>query len=461
MNWNKAAKWLRLLVLIGLLAWVTIESYLHQVLGGGKAPSVHALCPFGALESLYTLLFMGSFIQKIYSGTVVLLVLTIIIAILFRRSFCGLLCPFGALQEVFARFGKKVFKKRFIVPLKIDRPLRYLKYAVLLLTVGMAWYYGTLWMAPYDPYSAYSHITTISGSIEEDPLALAGFILLAITILGSFLYDRFFCKYLCPVGAFYGIIGKISPTKIERNEKLCINCNLCNKACPVNINVAKASKVTDMECINCNECVLACPRKGALEVKSIKRTLHPAAMLLIVAGLFFGTVFIAQVTGNYQIIPSALKEGEIVSITEVKGYYTIEETALATGLSIREVYEKLAIPEHISKNIKLKEISEEAPEYNFDEAKEKASEAENTTEQAQSPTAPESSVSSAGIEKIDTGIVKGPMTIRQAAEALKMEDAEFYKLFKIPNDIPAQTQMKGIVNISPGYDFEKVKESLK
>ena len=59
----------------GLLAWVTYESYLHQVLGGGKAPSVHALCPFGALESLYTLLFLGTYVQKIYSGTVVLLVL--------------------------------------------------------------------------------------------------------------------------------------------------------------------------------------------------------------------------------------------------------------------------------------------------------------------------------------------------------------------------------------------------
>jgi hypothetical protein len=49
LNWNKTARWLRLLVITGLLAWVTYESYLHQVLGCGKAPSVHALCPFGRI----------------------------------------------------------------------------------------------------------------------------------------------------------------------------------------------------------------------------------------------------------------------------------------------------------------------------------------------------------------------------------------------------------------------------
>lgn len=356
--------------MLGLLAYVTYEAYMHQVLGGGKAPSVHALCPYGALESLYTLLFAGTLIKKIYSGTVVLLVLTVVLAILFRRSFCGLLCPFGALQEAFAVFGRKLFKKRFIIPQKIDKPLRYLKYVVLLLTVAMAWYYGSLWMAPYDPYSAYGHITSFSESVKEDPLAVIGFILLAVTLIGSFLYDRFFCKYLCPVGAFYGIIGKISSTRVERNNDLCIHCKLCSKACPVNIDVEKEVKVTSAECINCNECVLACPKKGALEVKTVNKAVHPAAILVMVAGLFFGTVLIAQETGNYQIIPSALKEGQIVSISEIKGYYTIEESAVATGLSLEEVYEKLGIPEHVSKNTKMKDISKAAPHYNFDKIKE-------------------------------------------------------------------------------------------
>lgn len=454
MNWNRVARWSRILVLTGLLTWVTYESYMHQVLGGGKAPSVHALCPFGALESLYTLLFMGSFIQKIYSGTVVLLVLTVVLTLLFRRSFCGLLCPFGALQEIFGMLGQKLFKKRLVIPLAFDKPLRYLKHAMLALTLMMAWYYGELWMAPYDPYSAYGHITVISDSLAEDPLAIIGFVLLAVTLLGSFLYDRFFCKYLCPMGVFYGFIGKISPTLVERNNNLCVHCKACNKACPVNIDVEKSIQITSIECINCNECVLACPKKGALEVKTGSRVIHPATMLLLVAVLFFGTLEVAKATGNYQIIPSALKEGEIISISEVKGYYSIEEAAIATGLSLKEVYKKLGIPDNISKNTKLKDISKEAPEYNFDEAKAKTSEAENTGNDQQTAI-------QANAGKIDVSGIKGSMTIREAADSVQMDLKDFYKLFNIPESVFAQTQMKEIGTVSTGYDFEKIKESLK
>jgi ferredoxin len=356
---------------------------------------------------------------------------------------------------LFGRIGRKIFRKHFYKPTNIDKPMRYLKYIILIFAAVTAWNYGTLWMAPYDPYSAYSHLTSFSDSIKEDPLAIIGFILLAVTVLGSFMYERFFCKYLCPLGALYGIIGKLSPTRVERDDNLCTHCKLCNKACPVNINVEKATKITSTECINCNECVLACPKKGALEIKTAKIVLHPTAMLLIVLVLFFGTIAIAQVTGNFQVIPSAIKEGDIISISGIKGYYSIEEAAIATGLSLKEFYKKLDIPEQVSKNIKMKDISKEVPEYNFDDAKEKAGEAESTTNKTTAPDRADNT------QKIDISGIKGSMTIRQAAEFLKIEQKEFYKLFKIPEDVPAQTQMNSISSVSLGYDFEKVKESLK
>ena len=374
MKLKKSTKWIRISVLMGLLIWITYESYMHQVLGGGKAASVHALCPYGALESLYTLIFAGGFIKKIYSGTVVLLILTMVIAIVFRRSFCGLLCPFGALQELFGNIRQKIFKKRFVVPEKIDKTLRYLKYIILLLTIGTAWYYGTLWMSPFDPYSAYSHITNITGAVAEEPLTVIGFIILFITVIGSFIYDRFFCKYLCPMGAFYGIIGKFSPTKIERDNNLCVHCKACDEACPVNIKVEKETKVTTMECINCNLCVIACPKKGALEVKTAKKAINPLVILLIVISIFFGTIFIAQATGNFEVLNSSVKSGETIQVEEIKGYYTIEETAAATGLTLEEIYDKMGIPKSVSKDTKMKDISKEVPSFDFDSAKEKAGE---------------------------------------------------------------------------------------
>ena len=369
---NKFAKWARLATLAAILIYVTYESYLHQVLGGGKAPSAHALCPFGALESLYATIFTGAFIEKIFAGTLIIFIITVVIALLFRRSFCGLLCPFGALQEFFGKIGKLIFKIRPTIPASIDKPLRYLKYILLALTVYMAWYTGGLWMAPYDPYVAYGHITNVVSAISEDPAAIVGFVLLGVSLLGSIVYDRFFCKYLCPMGAFYSIVGKVSPTKVVRNVDVCIDCKACTKICPVNIDVAKEVKVTTAECINCNECVLACSVKGALEVKTAKWTLKPLHILVIVVVLFFGSIFVADQLGYYKVIKEMPKAGVTISILEIKGYFTIEETAKSTGWSLAETYTLLGIPETVPKTTKMKEISALVPGYNFDASKEKA-----------------------------------------------------------------------------------------
>jgi polyferredoxin len=224
---NKLLKKLRYVLLAIFLIHSTVEAYLHQLLGGGKEPSIHALCPYGGLESLYSLIFGGTFIEKIFSGTLIILIITLLIALIFRRSFCGLICPFGALQEFFGLIGKKIFKKRLIIPEKIDKPLRYLKYIILILTLFFAWKTAGLWVNPYDPWAAYGHMSTgITSLIDE---YLIGFIILIVILVGSLLYDRFFCKYLCPMGAFYGLISKLSPSKITRNEDTCINCGLCNK----------------------------------------------------------------------------------------------------------------------------------------------------------------------------------------------------------------------------------------
>lgn len=368
---NKKTRYLRWIILFLILGFITYESYNHQVLGGEKAASVHALCPYGALESLYAIIFSGSFIQKIYLGTFVLLGITVALAVFFRRSFCGVICPFGALQEFFAKIGQKIFKKRFDMPESIDAPMRYLKYFILVLTLFAAWYLATLWMSPFDPYSAYAHISNISGTLVEEPLAIIGFILLAVTLVGSIMYDRFFCKYMCPAGAFYALIARFSPTHVERNDALCIHCGVCTKNCPVNIDVEKSVKIRTLECINCNECVNVCPKKGALEIKTFGKNISPSAILLLVVGLFFGTILLAQATGNFQVLPTELKAGEIISLSELRGSVTIETAAEQTGLAIDEIYAQLEIPLDVPKETMLKEIYTIVPGYDFHAVKEK------------------------------------------------------------------------------------------
>lgn len=104
---------------------------LHQKAPGLRLAGVDALCPFGGVESLWALLAAGGLVRRVEVSSAILFVGTLAIALPFGRSFCGNVCPLGALQELFARAGRKVFGRRLELPAVLDRPARYLKYAVL------------------------------------------------------------------------------------------------------------------------------------------------------------------------------------------------------------------------------------------------------------------------------------------------------------------------------------------
>ena len=300
----------RLALVSRILRWVTLGSFLAFVLAatmlhtlGYVAPSIHAICPYGGLESTLSLLAVGTFLKKIVIGTYVLFGATVLLALVLRRSFCGQICAFGGLQEFFGKLGKKLFKRRPVVPQKLDRVLRSLKYVVLAVTVAMAWITGELWITPYDPFNALGHLADFNALTTT---YLVGFLVLVLSLLGSVVYDRFFCKYLCPAGAFYGLIGKVSPYAVTVHAESCIRCGKCNKACPMNVEVmnAKHGRVTSLECINCNECVNVCPQQGAIECGFPKRRMHPILATVLALLLFLAPIGIAASTGNMQLLPN-------------------------------------------------------------------------------------------------------------------------------------------------------------
>lgn len=366
---NKYVKYLRWVLLSFFLIMVTRETYLHQIQGGGVAPSIHALCPYGGMETLYSLVFGGTLLQKIFSGTMILLVITLVLALIFRRSFCGLICPFGALQELFGIVGKKIFHKKFVLPSRIDKPLRYLKYIVFLVTIYFAWKTAGLWVDSYDPWAAYGHISAGFTSLTTE--YLIGTIVLVITLAGSLLYDRFFCKYLCPMGAVYGIISKISPSKIVRNKETCTNCNLCSKSCPMNIDVAKSENVTSAECISCQSCVLSCPSRNTLEYKTGKKTLKTLPVIIIVVALFFAGVLLSKTVGVFQVLPKPITAESKISVEEIKGYMTIKDVSVGTKIELKEVYRKLGIPTSVPESTKLKDVKNFVEGFEVEDAREK------------------------------------------------------------------------------------------
>lgn len=367
MKTNKIIMFLRWGLMTLFVILVSIAAYLHQVLGGGRSPSIHALCPFGGLESLYELFNTGNYIGKIFLGTIILFAITLVLTILFRRSFCGLICPFGAIQEFFAMLGHKPFRRKKVMPPNLDKPLRYLKYIIFFVTIAYAWKTAGLWMAPYDPWSAYAHLPEGIANVWAE--SSIGLILLLITLLGSLLYDRFFCKYLCPMGAFYGLLGKLSPFKVVRNKNICVNCGICSKYCPMNIDVQHSLKVTSAECINCQLCVLKCPKEGALANMEGNNVLKPLNVIFLVMAIFFGSIFTAQAAGVYNLTPRPLKTGESIPYQDVKGYMSIKEASESTKTELKKFYKTFKIPETVPSTTKMKEISSISPGYEFDSIK--------------------------------------------------------------------------------------------
>jgi polyferredoxin len=341
---QKLYKILRYVILISILITITAFGLMHQHLDKLKPPGVDAFCPFGGLESLITLITSGVMLRRIAVSSFVLLIATIILALILRRSFCGNICPLGTLQELSGNIGKKIFKKHFVIPNKVDRIARYLKYIVLVLVITFSVIVGELVIRPYDPWPAYMHLS----SNELFAEFLVGFIVLIIALLGSFFYNRFFCKYLCPMGAFLGLINKIGWFRVTRNPDTCINCKACTKKCPVNINVHEQKEIKSAECINCNLCINACPVKDTLYLSGPKKTRISSITALIITILIFGAVITtATVMDKFDWVQKTLAEEihEQGSFDPelIKGRMTFKEVSIASGIPEQEFLKKFPI----------------------------------------------------------------------------------------------------------------------
>lgn len=255
------------------------------------------LCPFGGLETLYSLLAGAGFLRHTAASAVILLVSMLVMAVAFRRSFCGMLCPLGALQGIFGAAGRRLFgKRRPTVPYAVDRVARFLKYGVFAFFLLWTWQAAELVMRPYDPWVAWAHLTA-ADLFTTYGIGLA---VLVVSLAGSLVYERFFCKYLCPAGALLGLLSRVSFLNIRRDAATCIDCGRCDKACMMNVEVATADVVTSSECISCNECVNACPVPGALTVTAPGGSRAPAlAATGAVLALMVAIVGATTLTGAF------------------------------------------------------------------------------------------------------------------------------------------------------------------
>ena len=209
--------------------------------------------------------------------------------VLFGRFFCGYVCAFGTFGDaVYALSGliqKKVFKrkKQISFPDKAVPFLQKIKYILLFLIVILyaAGIYGSL--KGHNPWDVFSKLTAFK---LPDGEQLIGIILLILIIIGMALQKRFFCQFLCPMGAVFAMLPIMPFSAIRSNKDSCLKgCSACRKNCPVCIKPGD-DKFRDGECISCEKCMNICPKSNVSRTtqKIIKNDI---VSLIVRACIFF------------------------------------------------------------------------------------------------------------------------------------------------------------------------------
>lgn len=253
-------------------------------------PSLY-ISAFAGLGELLSSVVSGSFSWTDTWPSLLALAATVPVTILAGRFFCGWMCAFGALTDwIYGIFSKKTGGLVKIPP-KADRVLKYLKYVILavLLILGAA---GTVSVSAMSPWDAFGMLFTV-GSVPQFGLVLsgaaAGGILLLLILIGSAFVERFFCRYLCPMGAFFAIASKGKAVVIDKPREGCGKCRICTKNCAMGIPLYETDTVKSGECIACMKCVESCPRKN-VRVKTIRKNTSSlaaaAASIVLIAGLY-------------------------------------------------------------------------------------------------------------------------------------------------------------------------------
>ena len=460
------------------LTGLIVLSILHQRMQG--IPSIDALDPFGGLETLMKFLAGGELIKKIEPGNIVLLGAIVALGVVLSRFFCGWLCAFGALQGVFGVLGRKIFRRRPTVPPKLDAALRWLKYPVLVVIVYLTWTTGTLVVRPYEPLAAFGHLSAGMAAVWAE--FSVGFVLLVAILFLSLLYERAFCKYLCPLGAVNALLSRVPLFRIRRDKPTCISCSACDRVCPMNIEVSTTEKVDSPECIACLECVTSCPtKKSTLSTTLGKKSVKPAVVVILGLAIYLGAALIGQAAGMLRFTAKSLGEqaaSGALRVEDIKGSSTYRAVADAFGVDLERLYREVGVdpakvpPESMLKDTgKLMGLTEfEADTVRLAVARildipyagEKGDDAPAA---AGDPAPAESAAPTVGVLKsgglsVPAGFVlEGTMTVSDLSKALGASPAAVLEKLGLPADLPRDTPLRDRKD-KYGYTMPQLKERI-
>lgn len=229
-----------------------------------SCPGALGSCPIGSLQAVLA--------SRDYRFSFYVIGFLMMIGAIFGRFVCGWLCPFGLFEDLLYKIP---FRKKLKV-IKGDKYLRYLKYFILLVFViilpllvldivgqGEPWF--CKWICPSGTLMAGWPLVIMNEGIRGAVGLLYAWknLILVTLILLSIVIYRPFCRYICPLGAIYGLFNPMAFYRYQVDESKCTSCKACQSTCKLNIPIYE--KPNSIECIRCGECIKVCENKAIIK----------------------------------------------------------------------------------------------------------------------------------------------------------------------------------------------------
>ena len=223
-----------------------------------SCPGAVGACPLGALQNAIAA--SGNRAPTYVLGILLLFGLTL------GRTICGYLCPVGLMQDLLHKLPTPKLKKS-----RYTRILSSLKYIILVVFVLIIPLWYSLQNYPVPAFCKYicpagtfeGAIGLLSNPVNADKFSMLGilftrkFVILVIIAAACIFAYRAFCRFLCPLGAIYGLFARLAIIGVKVEPSKCTDCGKCVGCCPMDIR-----RVGDHECIHCGKCIGVCPTKA-------------------------------------------------------------------------------------------------------------------------------------------------------------------------------------------------------
>lgn len=221
------------------------------------------------------------------------LMLVLIFTILFGRFFCGFACAFGTygdfLYELSTRVRKKMKKRPLTLGTQAGKYLSKVKYGILAIILILCIGGKNLLIQKISPWDVFSRLQA-----RNIPTLSIGILIFLLISVGMIFEKRFFCRFLCPLGAIFSFLPVLPLSIPKRDREHCIpNCKACKLKCPANLDIASTEEgdtVSMGECFSCGKCTQTCPRSNVHPTCApTKGTLLPWHLIrgLLLLALFF------------------------------------------------------------------------------------------------------------------------------------------------------------------------------